>query len=291
MLATLRFLVTHPLGGSAAVGRFLSWQVASRLLPGPFLLPFVGDTSLLVDSGMTGATGNWYCGLHEFEDMAFVLHALRAEDLFVDVGANIGSYTILAASTGSSVVSFEPVPSTFQHLERNIHVNRLSHLIDARNEGVAANPGCLPFTVGQDTVNHVLRPGETGDSIDVPVVTLDDALRGQQPQVIKIDVEGMETEVLAGAKQLMSGDAPLALVVEVNGSASAYGQSEGAFLEHLKKIGFKLCRYRPFERRISVLTPSEPLSLGSNVLLIRHEDEFQRRVESSPIRKIGSRSL
>lgn len=50
---------------------------------------------------MTGATGNWYCGLQEYEDMSFVLHALRPGDLFVDVGANIGSYSILAAG-GSS---------------------------------------------------------------------------------------------------------------------------------------------------------------------------------------------
>jgi hypothetical protein len=48
-------------------------------------------------SGMTGATGNLYVGLHEFEEMAFLLHFLRPGDLFADVGANVGSYTILAA--------------------------------------------------------------------------------------------------------------------------------------------------------------------------------------------------
>jgi hypothetical protein len=46
-------------------------------------------------------SGNIYAGLHEFGDMAFVLHFLRAGDLFADVGANIGSYTVLASMTYS----------------------------------------------------------------------------------------------------------------------------------------------------------------------------------------------
>jgi thymidylate synthase len=63
---------------------------------------------------MTGATGNIYAGLHEFEDMAFLLHLLRSEDMFADVGSNIGSYTILASGVvGAKSVAFEPVPSTY----------------------------------------------------------------------------------------------------------------------------------------------------------------------------------
>jgi hypothetical protein len=63
----------------------------------PVVVPFVGDTRLLVARGMRGATGNVYVGLHEFEEMAFALHALRPSSRFIDVGANVGSYTVLAA--------------------------------------------------------------------------------------------------------------------------------------------------------------------------------------------------
>ena len=57
---------------------------------------------------MTGATGNIYAGLHEFVDMAFCLHLLRSGDLFVDVGANIGSYTVLASKVaGANSVTLE----------------------------------------------------------------------------------------------------------------------------------------------------------------------------------------
>ena len=92
----------------------LRWQVGSRLLPLGSTLPYVGDTRLFVTRGMTGATGNWYCGLHEVDEMGFVLHALRPGDLFVDVGANIGSYTVLAAgAVGADAIAVEPVPTTF----------------------------------------------------------------------------------------------------------------------------------------------------------------------------------
>ena len=59
-------------------------------------------------AGMTGATGNVYCGLHEFEDMALVLHALRPRDLFVDVGANVGSYTVLGGQPARVALASNP---------------------------------------------------------------------------------------------------------------------------------------------------------------------------------------
>ena len=110
---SISFILGHPLNRSrpaAALVRWLRWQLGSRLLPGPVLVPFVEHIGLLMRPGMTGATGNLYCGLHEFEDMALVLHALRPADLFVDIGANVGSYSMLAAATGAEVSAFEPIP-------------------------------------------------------------------------------------------------------------------------------------------------------------------------------------
>ncbi len=73
---------------------------------------------------MNGATGNFYTGLHEFEDMSFVLHALRSTDVFVDVGANIGSYTVLAAAVvGAQCIAFEPILETYGHLLQNVNLD------------------------------------------------------------------------------------------------------------------------------------------------------------------------
>jgi hypothetical protein len=96
LLRLLAFVWFHPLnarGRLRAMGRVLRWQVSSRLLAGSIALPFVESSQLFARRGMAGATGNWYCGLHEVEEMGFVLHFLREEDMFLDVGANVGSYT------------------------------------------------------------------------------------------------------------------------------------------------------------------------------------------------------
>src|SRR5580704_11332471 len=86
---TARYIWGHPLGSRnrrAAFERWIRWQVAIRLAQGAMIVPFVHPARLAVKAGMMGATGNVYLGLHEFEDMALVMHALHEGDLFLDVG-------------------------------------------------------------------------------------------------------------------------------------------------------------------------------------------------------------
>lgn len=88
-------------------GRFVRWQIESRLKE-DVTFDWIGDAKLVVGNGMTGATGNVYCCLNEFADMGFLLHLLRKGDLFIDVGANIGSYSTwrrLCVVRGSSPAS------------------------------------------------------------------------------------------------------------------------------------------------------------------------------------------
>src|SRR6266404_8257887 len=124
--ATLRFILSHPLNRDrrfVALARFISWQVASRLRP-EIEFHWIEGATLKLRRGMTGATGNVYCGLHEFVEMALVLHLLRPQDLFLDIGANIGSYTILASKLcGAQTIAFEPEPRVARTLEQNIHAN------------------------------------------------------------------------------------------------------------------------------------------------------------------------
>ncbi|WP_414524283.1 hypothetical protein, partial [Umezakia ovalisporum] len=84
ILSTLNYITSHPLNRDrklSAVRRFLGWQFASRVIGCPVIHPFTQRSRLIVRKGMTGATGNYYCGLHDFEDMSFLLHFLRPEDL------------------------------------------------------------------------------------------------------------------------------------------------------------------------------------------------------------------
>ncbi len=284
LLNSLGFILRHPLNRrrpGAALMRWLRWQLGSRLLPGPVLLPFVDDVRLLVQPGMTGATGNVYCGLHEFEDMALVLHALRPGDLFVDIGANVGSYSMLGGGgAGAQCLSIEPIPSTFAWLTRNIAVNGLGDRVQALNLGLGRGEGRLRFTGGLDTVNHVLADGELADdALEVPVRALDAVLDGRSPSLIKIDVEGFETEVLAGAERALADPALMAVIMELNGSGARYGFDEDVLHRDLLGRGFETFRYRPFERALEPLHGAR--SGSGNTLYVRDAGRLAERVRSA----------
>ena len=133
----------HPLNRGHeldAIWRWARWQLASRLAPGPILVPFIGKTLVAGPrAGETGITGNIYFGLAEYEDMAFVLHLLRPGDRFIDVGANAGTYTVLASGVvGAFTDAFEPIPSTADRLDYNVLVNTIANLVTVHRVGVGS---------------------------------------------------------------------------------------------------------------------------------------------------------
>lgn len=280
MIKPIRFLLRHPLNRHSkakALGRFVRWQVASRLIGRPIALPFVEGTSLMTETGMTGATGNWYTGLHEQDEMGFVLHALRPSDLFVDVGANVGSYTVLAAGgVGARAIAFEPHPGTFDRLETNVAFNRLEPLVTAHCCGVSNEAGELNFSADADTMNHVMQASETGPSITVPVRSLDEALGGEIPYILKVDVEGHEIPVLQGAKTTLSDTRLKAVLMETNGSGEKYGFSDDDIVEHMAGFGFAACNYDAISRS---LTKHE--RGGANTIFVRDPTAMEERCKKA----------
>ena len=288
-LNNYRFIANHPLTRDHkinALTRWLRWQIGSRVIGWPVAVPFVNATRLLVKPGMTGATGNIYCGLHEFEDMAFVLHFLRPGDLFVDIGANIGSYTILASTTGANTISFEPVPATYDALRDNLHLNRLESRVDARNQAVGRSIGTMEMIADQDTTNQALHSGYcyAGKTILVPVVMLDDALQGAVPKVMKIDVEGFETEVLAGAAETLTDPDLQAVIMELNGSGTRYNFDEESLHQQMISFGFKPNRYEPNKRRLIDLNGQR--STSGNTLYLRNQPAAQALISQSNMYRV-----
>ncbi|MFZ4704090.1 MAG: FkbM family methyltransferase [Candidatus Methylumidiphilus sp.] len=293
LLNSLHFILNHPLNRYSrrtALIRWLRWQIGSRILPAGVVWPFVNDACLIVRPGMTGATGNVYAGLHEFEDMAFLLHYLRPDDLFVDVGANVGSYTVLAGGAISAAcISIEPLPQAFTDLCRNIALNDMGDRVQALNVGLARQPGVLHFTSRLDTVNHVLSDGEThANSVEVPVRTLDEVVGDTSPALIKMDVEGYETEVLAGAERTLANPALYALILELNGSGHRYGFDENAIRHQLQDLGFIACSYGPFER---TLMPRAETADSGNTLFVRNLDYVKTRLRTAPAFRVLGREL
>jgi FkbM family methyltransferase len=196
------FLTSHPLTSRRrllATARVLRWQIASRLRD-EVTVDWIGGTRLAARRGMTGVTGNIYAGLHEFADMAFLLHFLRPNDVFADVGANVGSYTILTSGVvRCRTVAFEPDPLTAAAFERNINLNQIADLVEMRIAAAGERQGIVRFSRGLDTENHVVAETEPSGR-NVPIETLDHAFAdlGRIPILIKLDVEGYEADVLRG---------------------------------------------------------------------------------------------
>jgi FkbM family methyltransferase len=256
---------------------YFKWQINCRINDFPIIYTFTSNSKLIVYKGMAAATGNYYCGLMEFNDMAFLLHFLREEDLFIDVGANIGSYTILASGEiGSKSISVEPIPSTFKSLEDNIQINKLSSKVKALNIGLSSTAGSLKFTKSMDSVNHVATDADI-DIIDVYIDTLDNILLLESaPSIIKIDVEGFETEVLLGAKNTLKADNLKAIIIELNGSGQRYGYDEIKIHEMLLDYGFMTYSYDPFTRKLSVATEIGNL----NTIYLRDFEFVEKRINS-----------
>ncbi|MFZ1529082.1 MAG: FkbM family methyltransferase [Ferruginibacter sp.] len=270
----------HPLAGKHRLKSyylFVRWQFLSFFNKGERKVRFTGKTWLMAKKGLAGATGNIYMGLHEFNDMGFLLHLLRPNDIFADVGANIGSYTVLAsAHAGAVSYAFEPVPGTFSWLKRNVDANGMAPLVNLYNAGVGAASGKLFFTSEHDTVNHV-QMGDTKDhtAVEAEIVTLNDVFAGKQvPLLLKIDVEGFETEVLKGADIILSNKMLRAIIIELNGLSASYGFSDQAIHALLLVYGFKPYEYDPFSRSFNELK-----GFGSfNTIYIRDFSFVKERV-------------
>ncbi len=285
IIEIVKFITTHPLNRDnkfKSIIRFVKWQIGSRLAPGAIVYDWINGSKFLVRTGERGLTGNIYAGLHEFPDMAFLLHVLRDDDLFIDVGANVGSYTILACSAiGANGYAFEPVPSTYKRLIENIRLNHLENKVKCLNIGVGREQGSITFTSNMDTKNHALASGEQSDNtISVEVSTLDAVLGGESPTLLKIDVEGYETPVLEGALETLKKQTLHSVIIELNGSGSRYGFDESRILKMMFDHGFRTYSYNPLDRTLVNLQGKNLNSV--NTLFIRDESFVSDKLKNSP---------
>lgn len=273
-----RFFWMHPLTRDNPIGawtRFVAWQIRSRLQD-EVTVPWIEGRRLAVKRGMTGATGNIYAGLHEFYDMLLLLHFLRKEDLFFDIGANVGSYAVLASGIcGAKTWAFEPDPLTVRGLQRNIDINNLNDLVTLCEFALGLSNGEVKFTIGRDTVNRVAN--EMDDQVRiVPQRRLDDISVRYNPIMIKMDVEGYEENVIFGAQDILADESLKVVELETVNTR---------VMDNLAGHGFVQCMYDPFERK---LYPSDNEKKSSNFTFVRDIVFVQERLLTArPVKVFG----
>ena len=149
--------------------------------------------------------------LPENRDFETFMHLAGPGSVVIDVGANFGLYALSAAVYGRPhgwVFAFEPAPNAFALLERNIAENGMGAVVTAKQAAVAATAGRAQFHVGRDvsfsSLHRTSRLADEAETVDVEVVTLDEALAHVQSiDLLKIDVEGGEGDVLRGALEVL----------------------------------------------------------------------------------------
>ena len=198
-------------------------------------------------------------GAYEIELVDFLRPYVQGK-IFVDVGANIGNYTLTLAKDAMKIFSFEASPSNARILEGFINRAQLSN-IELINMAVAGKSG--------DTISIFISPDATGNhsqfldyghgSETIASVSLDDFISKRnigKVDVIKMDIEGGEFDAIRGAEQLINRDHPL-LLVEFNSILADHaGWKLKDLYDYIVSFG-----YKAYELKKGKLIEFDPIKL------------------------------
>lgn len=276
----LRIIWTHSLNKGRKLQSiliFFRFQFVGRIIGSRVAVEWIHGLRFYVAPGETGMTINLYCALSEPNEMLFMLHFLAESDVFFDIGANAGSYSLLAAGISkSNVYSFEPVKQTRERLIENLKLNGLPTNF-VQSCALGARQGKVQLTKSLDAINHVVRVSEDLLVDSVKLQTLDSYAIVAGVSLIKIDVEGYEMEILRGARDFLKQSTLKALIVETNGETEHYGSSDSEIEIYLGLFGFSPYEYDPRTRNLTPL--SEANKIG-NTIFVRDLEEVITRINS-----------
>jgi FkbM family methyltransferase len=217
-------------------------------------------------SGVVDAEWGFLQGGGREDDTTAVLRSLlHPGAVFVDVGANVGYFTLLAAKLGADVIAYEPTPSVFRRLAENVELNSLhAKLVNA---AAMDRAGRFPLYLSEDDPEANSLFG-SGGSVTVSAVRLDDDLASRgisRVDVLKIDAEGAEPLVLDGARKLLDLQSP-ALIMELNPFAlEVAGYTPSDVYSRLQAHGYSVrviewmpYKGRPCQNILAVKRATEP---------------------------------
>lgn len=243
------------------------WQAWERVVGRSWTVTMPPGLALELAPHDPVTSGVLYCGLPDWPEMSFVRDYLRAGDVMVDVGANVGLYSLLAASVdGVHVLAFEPDDGARRTAGANATRNGLGGRIDIRPQAAGATAGTTSFTVGLGPENRVL--GHSSDGLShrpVEVVALDDVVPGPVA-LVKVDVEGQEPAVLDGAAGLLRRERPV-LILEAN--------DPEALMARISPLGYQWVTYDPVTRRA---VPASPPVRATNGIAAADLTALQERL-------------
>jgi FkbM family methyltransferase len=231
-----------------------------------------------------------YCDEFEMAERLFLNRFLQPGDVFVDVGCNIGLFTLIAARRvreAGHVYGFEPCSRTFARLEANLRLNAFANvtcvrtsLSDRRGEATLTAP--LDGYGAWGSLAHPVR-GHSFTTETVATIPWDDFAQEHRligrVTAMKIDVEGWEARVLSGASKTLSrGDAPLLQVEFTEEAAWSAGSSCAGIYRLLEEFGYQMFTY-DVERGRLVPDPLRESYPYLNVIAAKRPDDVMARLK------------
>jgi FkbM family methyltransferase len=202
-----------------------------------------GDTFLLHFPEDHGWEDLYFRGTFETGTSELIRKVLRPGDVALDIGANLGWYTVLIAKAVGlgRCHAFEPLPELFQRLKANCEANHLEGTVELNEVALGEREGTAELYTFQNLGAGSTSLSKLGrndySAVSVPIVTLDSYLRARQiPRVdfIKIDVEGAEMSVLKGAGVVLRARRSPVWLIEMNVETSkSFGYAPEDLLEFL----------------------------------------------------------
>ena len=198
-------------------------------------------------------SGALHFGVYEKAETRFFQSACRDGMTFLDVGANLGYYTALAARAvgpNGRVLAVEPDPDSFGYLEQTIAANAVGN-VQAFPVAASDAPATLPLYISTDNRgdNRLYASGKARPQVEVAARPLDALLRENKidtVDLIKIDVQGYEPKVIAGLRETITASPNLTLLTEFwpQGIDEA-GEDANEFLQTLRELGLTLHELQP----------------------------------------------
>jgi FkbM family methyltransferase len=229
------------------VGPYVAWHAHDFVVRPTFAARMAGNTREVLQQHV------YYFGEWEPDLTAWVRETLSAGDGFIDVGANVGYFTLLAASAvgpSGRVVAVEPAPALYRQLVMNVRRNRFGHVRCVEAAAADADKEIQLFAgteshEGLATVVEELSAGTVTERVRgaraSSIITPDEMRRAR---LVKIDVEGAEWAVLVGMEDLWElAREDLELIVEVHPRhLEKSGHSVDELVEMLRSRGFNAYR-------------------------------------------------
>lgn len=184
------------------LGRYFVWQF-NKLFSYPIKPIRISKSQIISYTRSGSAPLAYWIGLYDYNNMRFLQEILQKEGgAFIDVGANIGTYSLVASEiSGVSVFSFEPHPLTVLQLRQNIQSNNRDNVFIIQ-KAVSEKCGEVFFSdLSESALNHILGTIQRDNGIPIEATTLDSYFQNRNASLtyLKIDVEGFEPQVLLGA--------------------------------------------------------------------------------------------